>query len=200
VLRDERVCVAAGFDTPPEINGPVIEIAGPTNVGYELLEGVTLPNPPFTVNIGPGSIPGRPYTPGGVGYESLAPEDKATIYALGSVQRLPIQTNSVGMVVCSAIDYFSPEHAEAIAREAARMAEEMGLGQAEATKLHIGLVQRAREAAHQEILKRPSPAETGGRIQPPDQSDPPCGRVCGQLCIPFSKRQWFRRPWAVAIT
>ncbi len=94
---DQELWVAEGFDLQTEmyqLDGPTVEIAGPTREGYWPLDDIDIPNPTLVSNI---SLNNRPITfPGEVDF-------------LADGTNMPLADNSVSVVLVSGFPMISDD-------------------------------------------------------------------------------------------
>lgn len=86
-----------GFDlqeAASKIDGPIVEVGGPTLGGYNLLRGVDLPSKPNMFNIRGSRVEA-------IGAASLTAVDKLALSALADVRALPLANDSLGMMMAA---------------------------------------------------------------------------------------------------
>lgn len=76
------------------MQGPIVEVGGPTTSGYEFLRGTDLPDKPKMLNLRGSRIEV-------IGAASLTAVDSLALTALADVRALPIASESLGMMMCS---------------------------------------------------------------------------------------------------
>jgi hypothetical protein len=104
------VFVEAGFDIQEIISGikgPVLEVAGPTTKGFELLEDIRLPSRPLITNLY--RNPGNP--------ETTNKLDSLVLDALIDATNMPIKDKSVGVLLVSCFPWvkYGSQHGTSVA-------------------------------------------------------------------------------------
>ena len=100
--RKGDLFVRDGFDMQQAIiaiDGPIVEIAGPTSRGYATLNGMSLPTKPIISNVNsPTTAPNL-----SLSRDPINSLDKAVLDVVADARALPFADNTIGMLMVSAL-------------------------------------------------------------------------------------------------